>query len=302
MRLWLSKSSEVPIREQLVSQVVLGIVSNDLKPGERLSSTRELARRYKIHANTVSAAYRDLARRGWVEFRKGSGVYVREFEDNKTLDADFELDQLIALLLQKSRKLGFSLNEIQNRVKHWLELQPPDRFLVIEPDEELRRILVTEIKEATGFRVVGIGVEKFLDAKTLTGAACVALYDEAEHVRALLPPNTNVLLLRLRSIPESIQGKQRPSQDELITVISRCQEFLRMSHTVLIAAGVEPEALSLRDARGKGWQKGLRSSSFVITDAVTAKQMPDDLDLREFRIIADSSIDELKKFIEQFLS
>jgi hypothetical protein len=118
----------------------------------------------------------------------------------------------------------------------------------------------------------------------------------------LLPPNTNVLLLRLRSIPESIQGKQRPSQDELITVISRCQEFLRMSHTVLIAAGVEPEALSLRDARGKGWQKGLRSSSFVITDAVTAKQMPDDLDLREFRIIADSSIDELKKFIEQFLS
>jgi GntR family transcriptional regulator len=302
MRLWLSKSSEVPIREQLVSQVVLGIVSNDLKPGERLSSTRELARRYKIHANTVSAAYRDLARRGWVEFRKGSGVYVREFEDNKTLDADFELDQLIALLLQKSRKLGFSLNEIQNRVKHWLELQPPDRFLVIEPDEELRRILVTEIKEATGFRVVGIGVEKSLDAKTLTGAACVALYDEAEHVRALLPPNTNVLLLRLRSIPESIQGKQRPSQDELITVISRCQEFLRMSHTVLIAAGVEPEALSLRDARGKGWKKGLRSSSFVITDAVTAKQMPDDLDLREFRIIADSSIDELKKFIEQFLS
>jgi GntR family transcriptional regulator len=302
MRLWLSKSSEVPIREQLVSQVVLGIVSNDLKPGERLSSTRELARRYKIHANTVSAAYRDLARRGWVEFRKGSGVYVREFEDNKTLDADFELDQLIALLLQKSRKLGFSLNEIQNRVKHWLELQPPDRFLVIEPDEELRRILVTEIKEATGFRVVGIGVEKFLDAKTLTGAACVALYDEAEHVRTVLPPNTNVLLLRLRSIPESIQGKQRPSQDELITVISRCQEFLRMSHTVLIAAGVEPEALSLRDARGKGWKKGLRSSSFVITDAVTAKQMPDDLDLREFRIIADSSIDELKKFIEQFLS
>jgi GntR family transcriptional regulator len=302
MRLWLSKSSEVPIREQLVSQVVLGIVSNDLKSGERLPSTRELARRYKIHANTVSAAYRDLARRGWVEFRKGSGVYVREFEDNRTLDADFELDQLIALLLQKSRKLGFSLNEIQNRVKHWLEIQPPDRFLVIEPDDELRRILITEIKEATAFRVVGIGIDNALDAKLLTGAACVALYDEAENVRVLLPPNTNVLLLRLRSVTESIQGKQKPSQDELITVISRCQEFLRMSRTVLIAAGVEPDALSLRDARKKGWQKGLRSSSFVITDAVTAKQMPDDLDLREFRIIADSSIDELKKFIEQFLS
>ena len=56
MRLWLSKNSEVPIREQLVTQIILGIVSNDLKANERLASTRDLARRYKIHANTVSAA------------------------------------------------------------------------------------------------------------------------------------------------------------------------------------------------------------------------------------------------------
>ena len=59
----------------------LGIVSNDLKVAERLPSTRELARRYDIHANTVSSAYRELARRGWVEFRKGSGVYVRPRTD-----------------------------------------------------------------------------------------------------------------------------------------------------------------------------------------------------------------------------
>src|SRR5688500_19380741 len=83
MRLWLSKSSEVPIREQLITQITLGIVSNDLKPSERLPSTRDLARRYSIHANTVSAAYRELARRGWVEFRKGSGVYVRLRADEK---------------------------------------------------------------------------------------------------------------------------------------------------------------------------------------------------------------------------
>jgi GntR family transcriptional regulator len=78
MLLWISKSSEVPIREQIVTQIVLGIVSNDLKIAERLPSTRDLARRYEIHANTVSAAYRELARRGWVVFRKGSGVRSRQ--------------------------------------------------------------------------------------------------------------------------------------------------------------------------------------------------------------------------------
>lgn len=51
MHLWLSKSSEVPLRDQLTAQVILGIVSDDLKAGQRLPSTRELARRYQVHAN-----------------------------------------------------------------------------------------------------------------------------------------------------------------------------------------------------------------------------------------------------------
>ena len=83
MRLWLSRSSEVPLREQLQAQIILGIISKDLKPGQRLPSTRELALRYKIHANTVSAAYRALGSRGWVQFRKGSGVFVRQFASSQ---------------------------------------------------------------------------------------------------------------------------------------------------------------------------------------------------------------------------
>ena len=116
MRLWLSKNSEVPIREQLITQITLGIVSNDLKPSERLPSTRDLARRYSIHANTVSAAYRELARRGWVEFRKGSGVYVRARND-EPLDHRLALDQLIGRFFRNLREDGHSLAEIQAGVQ-----------------------------------------------------------------------------------------------------------------------------------------------------------------------------------------
>src|SRR4026207_2551740 len=108
MRIWISKNSEVPIREQLVTQIVLGIVSNDLKIAERLPSTRDLARRYDVHANTVSAAYRELARRGWVEFRKGSGVYVRPQNDEK-LEGQLALDQIVARFLKTTRAQGYSL-------------------------------------------------------------------------------------------------------------------------------------------------------------------------------------------------
>ena len=77
MRLWVNHTGEVSIREQLVTQVVLAILCKELLPGQRLPSTRDLARRFNIHANTASAAYRELEREGWVEFRHGSGVYLR---------------------------------------------------------------------------------------------------------------------------------------------------------------------------------------------------------------------------------
>src|ERR1700682_2809098 len=145
MRLWLSKSSEVPLREQLVTQIRLGIVSGDLKVRQKLPSTRELARRFSIHSNTVSAAYRELNRTGWVEFRKGSGVYVRGLIADQTPEDNLDLDKLIATFFKAARARAHSLGEIQSRLKHWLALQPPDHFCVIEPDPELRRILVAEI-------------------------------------------------------------------------------------------------------------------------------------------------------------
>ncbi|HEX8178132.1 MAG TPA: GntR family transcriptional regulator [Pyrinomonadaceae bacterium] len=302
MRLWLSRNSEVPLREQLTTQIRLGILSHDLRPGERLPSTRDVARRYRIHANTVSAAYRELAARGWLEFRHGSGVYVRPLDPERALDAQLALDQLISVFLQRARAAGFALGAIQTRIKHWLALQPPDHFLVLEPDEHLRAILVAEIADATGFPVRGLSLEACAQQGLPAGAAAVALYGQSERVRVLLPPDTNCLLLRSRSIPDALTGQQRPAPDALIAVVSRWPEFLRWARTVLVSVGVEPAALNVRDARERGWQRALHTSAFVITDALTARQLPAETPARVFRIIADDSLAELRGFVENFLT
>jgi GntR family transcriptional regulator len=298
MRIWLSKSSEVPLREQLATQILLGIVSNDLKPGQKLPSTRELARRYDIHSNTVSAAFQDLERRGWVEFRKGSGVYVRERSVDAATDPKIELDQLISTLLRVARERGHSLGEIQSRIKRWLETQPPDHFLVIEPDEEMRSILIAEIKQATGFPVSGAGPEECSRSEVLAGAAAVAMYGQADLVRSALPADASCLLLRLTSVPGTIAGQERPSADSLLTIVSRWPDFLKWARTILVAAALDPDAMDFRDARGQGWQKGLAASAMVITDALTATRLPPGCRTRVFRLIADSSIEELRTFKE----
>ncbi|MGE0882030.1 MAG: GntR family transcriptional regulator [Blastocatellales bacterium] len=302
MQIWLSKDSEVSIREQLTAQIKLAILSQDLTPGEKLPSTRELARRLRIHSNTVSAAYRELAERGWVDMRTGSGIYVRKFTREVELEAQLGLDNLIIEFLQVARRKGFSLAEIQSRIKHWLRLQPPDHFLVIDPDPEFREILVAEIANATGFRVAGISVEECSNHTKLIGAVPVALYGQAEIVLAALPPKMACLLIRTRSVTETLKYETPPMAEELIAVVSRWPAFLQYARSVLAAVKVDEDALSFRDARENGWQKGLRTASFIIADAAIAAQIPPGIRVRTFQIISDASLSELRNYVDKFLT
>ncbi|MGH9832030.1 MAG: GntR family transcriptional regulator [Blastocatellia bacterium] len=302
MQLWLSKDSDVPLREQLTAQIKLAILSQDLKPGQKLPSTRELARRFKIHSNTVSAAYRELSDQGWVDMRAGSGIYVRAVKSDTALEAQLGLDNLIVEFLQVARRKGFSLGDIQARIRHWMRLQPPDHFLVIDPDPDFRKVMMAEVKEATGFRVAGASVEDCANRGLLVGAIPVALYGQAELVAATLPPKMACLLIRTRSVPETLKDEKRPSEDDLITVVSQWPAFLQYAHSVLAAVHVDPDSMSFHNTSEKGWQKGLRVSSFVITDAATAEQIPPGVRVRVFRVIADSSLAELRNYVEKFLT
>ncbi|HEX3187871.1 MAG TPA: GntR family transcriptional regulator [Pyrinomonadaceae bacterium] len=298
MRLWLSKNSEVPIREQLITQITLGIVSNDLKPSERLPSTRDLARRYSIHANTVSAAYRELARRGWVEFRKGSGVYVRIRADEK--EDGLALDQMISRFFRHLREDGYSLAEIQTAVSRSLSAERPDHFLVLEPDPELREILAAEIRVATKTRVTGAGPSDLNDPSTLIGAVPCVLYGHLEAFGDRVKPERDLLVIHSGSVVESFRGETKPRPDALIAIVSRWPEFLRWSRTLLVAAGLDADALTFRDARERGWEKGLRSAAFVITDSLMAPRIPAGCEIKLFRLISDRSLKEVRDYAERF--
>ena len=196
MRLWLSKNSAASLREQLGTQLALGVISGDLKPGEKLPSVRELARRYAIHSNTVSAAYRDVEARGWLEVRKGSGVYVRD--DRRTAEKS-SLDELIEGFLAQTRERGFSTVEVRSGLARVVGAAPVRQIALIEPEPELCEILAAELRGHVDLPVT---------AGALEGAAAVALMSRAH----LLPPGVPHHLLRMRSVPEYLQGQTRPDQ------------------------------------------------------------------------------------------
>ena len=296
MQLWFARGSEVTIREQLVTQVILGILSDDLAPGQRLPSTRELARRFRLHPNTVSAGYRQLEQERWVEFRHGSGVYVRSQKPEGSHSSSLALDQLIAKLFRSARELGAPLSTVRSRLRQWLELQPPDHFLLIEPDEELRRILAAEIGQAVAFPVQSCDV---LDCpKTPDGAIPVVLPNRAAAVRQALPEGTDVLTLQVRSVPTSLAGWLPAPSGTLLGIASGWPNFLKLARTILHAAGFHPDALVFRDARKANWQRGLQQTAAVVCDSVTATLLPAGCRAIPFPLLSESAIVELRRYVE----
>lgn len=292
MKFWLSKTGEVSLREQLAVQIILGIVSGDLSPGQRLPSTRELARRYDIHANTVSAAYRNLAQRGWVEFRQGSGIFVRPDppESDETAKG---LDQLVASFLQRARQAGFLPDQIRAGVDRALSAPSPDHFLVIEPDAGLREILSKEIAYSTGCSVTSVEPSK-LDEGYVMGAIPVALANEIEAVRLQLQPTSECVSLRLTSILSVLSIAERPGPSAMLAIASIWPEFIRWARTMLLAAGIDSQAIISRDARRSNWRRGLESADLLICDLVTARRWGDTPAVRVFKIVSEESLSELR--------
>lgn len=299
MQFWFARGSEVSIREQLVTQVVLGILSDDLTAGQRLPSTRELARRFHLHPNTISAGYRQLARDRWVEFRRGSGVYVRSSKPETAASPALQLEQMIARLFRSSRKLGVSLPMLRSRLRQWLELQPPDHFLLLEPDEELRRILAAEIARAVTFPVRSCGAGEF--PKNSSGYIPIALRNRISTLQELLPAGTELLALQVRSVPASLAGYMPAPSGTLVGVASRWPEFLKVARAVLNAAGFDADSLVFRDAREPNWQRGLKQTAAVVCDVLTAAELPNGCRSIPFSLLSETSIEELRRY-EQFLS
>lgn len=297
MRLWFAHSSEVPIYRQLVTQVVLAILCGDLKPGDRLPSTRELARRFALHPNTVSAGYRQLERDGWTERRRGSGVYVRENAEPMSTPEQI-LDHHIAGFFRAVRELGLPAADVRARVAQWLVAPPPDHFVLIDPDAELRRILLAEIGEITSFPATGASIEDCALPEMLTGAVPLCRPSKTKTVRAVLPAGVELITLPIRS-PNAWLNPWLPApRASLIGIVSRWPEFLATARTMLVAAGISPEVLVVRDARESRWQHGLEQVTAILCDAFTAKlkTMPKKPHIIVFPLLAESAGAELGGF------
>lgn len=76
MLLRIEFESEVPIYQQIKNQIIYGIATQQLKPGEALPSVRQMAAEIGVNFHTVNKVYNQLKQEGWVIIHRKSGVMI----------------------------------------------------------------------------------------------------------------------------------------------------------------------------------------------------------------------------------
>jgi GntR family transcriptional regulator len=105
----LDLQSEVPLYSQLADQIVEGIASGGLKPGEPLPSVRSLAADLGINLHTVNKAYQVLKQEGFLQIHRKQGVVVQPGEmPAMTEEFDIRLSRQLKALAAEAAVRGMA--------------------------------------------------------------------------------------------------------------------------------------------------------------------------------------------------
>lgn len=113
MQILVSTGSELPIYRQIMQQITDAIAGGMLRPGDKLSSHRELASRLVIAPLTVKKAYDELEREGLIRTERGRGTFVASSAER--VDSAEQLERLregVRTLLSRAHLSGVSLDEL----------------------------------------------------------------------------------------------------------------------------------------------------------------------------------------------
>lgn len=270
MDIVLNRRGGVPVKDQLRFQLELKILVGDLQPGQRLPSVRALARRLRLHPNTVSAAYKDLEGTGHVDLRKGAGVFVRPGAPTQPQEAR-GLDQMIRLALYLAFQRGFSGAEIRAAVERWLAAAPPDRVVVVDPSREMGELMAHEIREALKVPATACVIRDVQqDPALLAGALALALPYHLETV-AQLAPAAAVEPLTVEISEEQRQAVLKLPEGSILLLVSHSPTVLPFAQVLLRSLRGDEIVVETRAlAAAREWRRVLPAADIVVVDALSA--------------------------------
>jgi len=273
MDIRISKESGVPLHEQISGQLVFLIATRKLQPGETLPSIRTLARKLKVHHNTVSEALQYLVKWDLVVRRRGARLMVNDPGTSALSSAGDDLETLITAFIKTAQACGFHETEILQRVSERLSARPPDRIMALSFDAGMRRLFESELQAAFPGLVGSCSPEELLENPELAaGALLVAPPGVLPRIAALLPKFRVVVPALYTDATSYLEFVGRLQNPSIIALLSISEAFLKIARGVLGPVTSGRHSLIERQVAETG-PLPVPAADVIFCDAVTARRL-----------------------------
>jgi GntR family transcriptional regulator len=123
----LDAANGVAIYRQIIQQIEYAILSERMRPGDKLPTIRSLAVALKINPNTIAKAYGELEIRGILTTQVGSGTYVSDKAPllGEAVSAEEGLNrkirEVLGRFIQDMKDLGMDKAELLGMIRDYKE-------------------------------------------------------------------------------------------------------------------------------------------------------------------------------------
>ena len=312
MDLRINQKSHVPVHVQLEEQIKHLILTGRFEVGSRLPSIRAMAGFLRVNRNTVARVISDLEREGYVESRRGSGVYVVE----PPVEAeDLKRQEVLERVMDLAAAQGVPVEQLAYALlaRSGAKPQEKTRILFVECTQAELDRFSAELEEQLPVEVEKVLIEdlaeRVSDEKGLPWRMAVTTFFHVHEVQEIMEPRgiETVALLaeanleslqRLTELPAGtpvgVVGWGRTCMDNL----SRSIEGAGLEHLNLVQVYVD-------EGPAEGVWDTLENVQSVLCATITARRLrelgaPEDLEIiEEDRTLDKGGIEMLGRMLRR---
>jgi DNA-binding transcriptional regulator YhcF (GntR family) len=282
-RLRVDARSPIPIRWQLSEQLKHVIEGGGVSRDQALPSIRELAGFLGINPNTVARAIEDLKRSGYVEARRGKGVFVAATSPPRpalTHREGFLMDTVI-----RAAALGMTPDDVAVGVLSLASLgvaalREAAEVLLIECSEPELEFFERELQAQLPVRVAKVLLKDLTttirrQARPGHWAAAVTSFGHLPEVEHRLEGlGVPVLALLAEAHLETLQRLAQLPRGARVGVIAAAVETTHtVAHSIAAAALPNIARIETCPAEGDALTRLVRRVSVIVCSSATAKQL-----------------------------
>ena len=312
MDLQINQKSHVPVHVQLKEQIKHLILTGNFEVGSRLPSIRALAGFLRINRNTVARVISDLEREGYVESRRGSGVYVI---DPPVEAEDLKRQEVLERVMDLAAAQGVPVEDLAYALLARAGAKPQEktRILFVECTRAELDRFSAELEEQLPVEVETILVEDLAERlsgeEELPWRMAVTTFFHVHEVQDLMEPRgiETVALLAEANLESLQRLTELPAGTPVGVVgwgqtcmenLSRSMEGAGLDHLNFVQLSVDEESAE------EVWDT-LDNVEAVLCATITARRLrelgaPEDLEIiEEDRTLDKGGLEMLGRLLRQ---